>query len=548
MVRIKAVVILVILLIPLFSFSMESPKNLKQYWVDMYGEVKQDESEASKIAYSIFDRMVQVADKRANRLPQLLILKNYRKFLAQSLPDGTVVISKEIPEVLKQYNAGEQILALVIGHELAHLANDDFWELYAFNDTGDGFLKIDKAKQHKKELMADSYGILYMTLAGYDTSKLMEKDKLEAIMNVLGGQAKADSLYPTSELRTEYILNGVKPIINNIKLFKAGVRLYQIGMYQDAELVFSRFLKEFPSREVYSNLGMCRYMQAKAAVKDCEGYDEYYLATGFDTETLAENFRSGKKCEGLADFKKHLAKALEYLAKAYELDKRHLNLVLNYSSALILSGDYAKAVSVLESILKEDPDNSRALNNKLIAMYLLNQQNSVDMTDVVAAKLTELSDLPEAVYNLGIIKSKDYFKEFLILEINTEYANRARKMLGMKRVYYGMTKGKIELPVPLGKVDREKTAKALKGFITTEYDYNLFAKMNIHEKGDVTAFEVDGYIVYVTYQPENMVVDDIINKLGGSYVKEILNETTLYKWQGYIAEVRSDKISKIITY
>jgi Zn-dependent protease with chaperone function len=147
MVRIKTAAALIILLIPLISFSAESPKNLRQYWVDMYGEVQRNESDVSMKTFSIFDRMVAAADKRANRLPQLLILKNYRKLLARSLPDGTVVISKEIPELLSRYEYGDQVIALVIGHELAHLANDDFWELYAFNDTGDGFLKVDKERQ-----------------------------------------------------------------------------------------------------------------------------------------------------------------------------------------------------------------------------------------------------------------------------------------------------------------------------------------------------------------------------------------------------------------
>jgi len=83
---------------------------------------------------------------------------------------------------------GDSRLAFLIGHELAHLAKDDFWHGSAFaavssykdetqvrriltsqlEKTG-GSLDFVKTQ----ELQADSYGIIYMTMAGYDPKAII---------------------------------------------------------------------------------------------------------------------------------------------------------------------------------------------------------------------------------------------------------------------------------------------------------------------------------------------------------------------------------------
>ena len=56
--------------------------------------------------------------------------------LAAALPDGYIVLSKHAVEILyKNVSSivGDTRTAFVLGHELAHLANDDHWHLEFYN-------------------------------------------------------------------------------------------------------------------------------------------------------------------------------------------------------------------------------------------------------------------------------------------------------------------------------------------------------------------------------------------------------------------------------
>ncbi|NJL58572.1 MAG: M48 family metalloprotease, partial [Desulfobacteraceae bacterium] len=91
-------------------------------------------------AYRIFDRVASVADKRGIRIPRLRVLNSKGDPWAVSLPDGYVILSKKAVDMCYQgvsEEEGNARLAFVIGHELGHAADDDFWHWEAFITLSD---------------------------------------------------------------------------------------------------------------------------------------------------------------------------------------------------------------------------------------------------------------------------------------------------------------------------------------------------------------------------------------------------------------------------
>ncbi len=90
---------------------------------------------------------------------------------------------------------GDARLAFLLGHELAHLAKDDFsigprsWRSKNIQDGGPppaagGNAEANRRRDGRvrqairdivriKELQADSYGLIYMTVAGYDPAVIV---------------------------------------------------------------------------------------------------------------------------------------------------------------------------------------------------------------------------------------------------------------------------------------------------------------------------------------------------------------------------------------
>lgn len=85
----------------------------------------------------MFERVRAVADKNSKRLPRLVVVSSRADPWAIALPSGHVVLSKEAVAICHAQASlaeSEARLAFVLGHELAHLAHDDFWhqEVYGF--------------------------------------------------------------------------------------------------------------------------------------------------------------------------------------------------------------------------------------------------------------------------------------------------------------------------------------------------------------------------------------------------------------------------------
>lgn len=154
------------------------------FYIATYGEVRPEQDPRVATAHRVFERMRAMADKNSKRLPKLVVVDSRADPWAIALPTGHIVLSKQAVAICHQQVTpaeAEARLAFVLGHELAHLAHDDFWhhEVHSFLATHTDtrplaeFLGAHKATK-ERELEADDKGFIYAALAGYPVERLLK--------------------------------------------------------------------------------------------------------------------------------------------------------------------------------------------------------------------------------------------------------------------------------------------------------------------------------------------------------------------------------------
>ncbi len=232
-----------------------------------------------------------------------------------------------------------------------------------------------------KELQADQYGIIYATLAGYNSDEIIYKDKnffLEWAKKETPSSNLPDSLVLLSRKRVTAVSMRLKEVYERIALFQLGVINYHIGRYDDALALLKRFASYFPGREVYSNIGTIYLRMAydKFLLSRNPETFQFVLSFGVDIKSRAEtiNVARGFPKGIYLEYKKLLNIAVDNLKKATELDPFYQEAKNSLGCAYIIEKKYYDAVSILEETLKSAPVKSDVHNNLAVAYILLGQE------------------------------------------------------------------------------------------------------------------------------------------------------------------------------
>ena len=484
-------------------------KENADYWLNVYGTLTEEDYPLAGRVQSIFSNVLQAADKRGDRFPKLLIIKGDCDPWSLALKDGTIVISEKAINICYHDTSlknGDARIAFFIGHELAHLAKDDFWHADIFRvvkqfgktpraveqilDLLKKTTNIDKNEYVRemiktKELQADSYGILYASLAGYNPNLLFTEQEhlfFKQWVNQISKQAIFDSKHCDSKQRETILKANIESVINQIPFFDFGVRLFQLGKYKDALDFLLEFRKVFPCREVFNNIGLIYYQLAidsLASIKPEKVY-QFKLSTILDTETRAKKYsvkRSPQK-----DFQMNIKHALRYFKSACEKDLLYIPSRINLSSVYIMMQKYSKAMAELDDVLQIEPGHIYALNNRAVAMFLLGPSIQIDMFkqsgDVFKKLIKKNPEYSAPYYNLARIHTDDrkrnavdIWSKFLRIEKQGAYANEAQKMIkqfsGKSQIpgtsIVSLKKHFNKSPIPLGKLN-DKTIEELQKY------------------------------------------------------------------------------------
>ncbi len=294
-------------------------------------------------AHAVFERVRAAAAIQGRRLPRLKILDARTDPWALSLPDGYILLSSGAVDICYRDAddaLGDARLAFVLGHELAHLAKDDFWHGEVYHAlAGDPGAKASldllaetsdanperHAETRLKEAQADDRGFVYAAVAGYPVQRLVgstdaRKDFFEYWVEQT--QVLADPAHPAPADRAALLRNRLARMLGDIELWRFGVRLLHAGRLDDARHFLEAFQAAFPSREVFGNLGVLYLRKALERLPVHQAY-RYWLPLVLDLDTRAEGLK-GATTRGNAELDSQtlalLESAAEYLDRAVELD------------------------------------------------------------------------------------------------------------------------------------------------------------------------------------------------------------------------------------
>ena len=536
--------------------SADTPKAYKNWWIREYTEVDSKNEPLVARAKKVFSRVYAAADKKGNRLPELIVVNQKGDPWAISIKDGSIIVSRGAIELCYRgvsNDKGDSRVAFVLGHELAHQSKDDFWHAAAFDalsqsverkaaeklgksnsdklllvyvvrnskdaelnkfvnkcfakdipedaymteqqelislllDTSDAFIsyfdfsesakkcklsdkeinslkkqimEVEKNQKEKiqrvsreKELQADQYGLIYMTMAGYDPKTVIDRNTNffeEWTTQITGTAAYKDDNHPSPKERAEFLRVELEPVVRVLDYFSFGVRLYQLERYQDAISFFEAFKNKFPGREVFSNIGLSYYQMAVRGLLGCNETLalQFKLSTILDEETLAQRLRTrggdDESCRSDDNFRRYMTEAIKYLTKSTEIDPNYVPAKVNLSSALIVEREFLQAAGVAEGALRLQSDSAEALNNKAVAFYLFGDKEKMNCTaDKAIGILNEITvrdpSFSNAFYNLAAIQSasgkteaaREFWKAFLVKEPGGSYGRFAKIRLGIK--------------------------------------------------------------------------------------------------------------------
>ena len=536
-------------------------------FVANYGVVTAKQNPRVAAAEEIFGRVLAVTDTSGRKNPRLLVTDERRNIRVEAIKDGAVVLSiKAVDLCFKSASdeAARSRLAFLVAHELGHQANNHFWHqdayqnINAFAGTPEG--KAIKAAMEKgsdvkdngdvaklKEFQADADGVIFMAMAGYDPQQVMADDGSNFfewwVMQTNNGHPEdpSDTLHPRARERATAIRAQLAPVIEFLEYYRLGVRQMQIGGYEDAITLFERFREKFPSREVLNNIGLAHYQIALEKLGGCDKslLLGYRLATALDTVSLAEGMASKgisrgtrqdtSTCFNDEGYKAEIKEAVRFLEMAKDRDPEYLPARINLSSALIMAGDYPRALSVANEVVKPDADATpvKALAplyvNRGVALFLFGRSSNMAGNDTALASLnTALTlepDNADALYNKVAIFSerkldasaKEACRDFLKVELAGVFADAVRKIVGIAGEPVSKAKQvapPFAIPVRLGRIaDKSATARQLAGMTKRELPVGSASGANgmlewlSYKGGGITVYVLDNVVQIVEAEP-----------------------------------------------
>lgn len=536
------------------------PRNHVQFYLNNYDWIDPASHPQVARAHAVFEQVRRVADRKGKYEPQLRVINHSGDPWAIALPDGYIVLTRKTVEIAYQDSSlaeGDARIAFVLGHELAHLAKDDFWHREVYQalagmpggeslrtllkrnaDVSDAAIETQLAAARQKEWQADDWGFLYASVAGYPTSTLLgtpatgKPNFFDYWMQQT--QTQVDEAHPTSQERATGLRARLQSVQDKLEFFYTGVQLMHFGRYEDAVYFLQEFQRSFPAREVLGNLGLS-YLQLARKAMAPDTAERYCLPTLLDIETRATGlvFKGGSAdADPLLSPKarEFLNQAVAHLQRAVEADHAYLPARLNLATAYFYLDEIHKARAVIEEARPLAPDWEEVDN--LRALILYRDGLSTDMWPYALKVLEDLAARPKAspcvTYNLAqVLEERGRANKAQVLWTNLaartdELSPHQRSVACRRAADQGACQtAAIEekpaaqatvpwrLPVPIGFDLRNQSGSAEKyfaGWKPAPFDWEQRG-MNGHLYKSPTggvALDLDGYVEMVTLRGSDL--------------------------------------------
>ena len=416
------------------------------YWRTHYQELLPQADPQAARAHEIFAQILQVAGTPRGVVPRLLVLKEdpWGIPLPVALQDGWIVASKGVLDFCYRVpRLGDDRLAFVLGHELAHLVQDHFWHLKFFQalqassaqgrpQSAPPSLPLENL-QHQ-ELQADTNGMIYAAMAGFHPQAIVTRDHavnffqewIESREPNRIGRRPDTASHPTSQRRAEALTAALQRVVSQTVAFQIGLWLTYAGDYEQAIQAFESFLEFFPSREVYHNLGLSHHqlaLQAYQVWRPDAPILPFHLPLILDPVTRASQIylsaraqRGGAQDAPQEVFHQHLEKAIEQYRQAMEQNHGYLPSAINLANTLIVRGvqskgrglfnaDFVEAQAILMRAHEAHPNNAQLLNILGVALFYAERVSEAKTLFAQARTLAPADAAP--LFNLKYLAERD---------------------------------------------------------------------------------------------------------------------------------------------
>jgi len=559
------------IVLPINTLAILEPEDRAQYYIDQYGSADENDERVQRVS-QVFGRVQQVADKRAHRLPELLVIKQSRKKdepLAIALADGTIVLSQRAIEFFYHNvspEMGDTRAAFVLGHELAHLAKDDFWHRQFFSLAKNSpklnkmLSRFKEANGIENETQADDRGFIYAAMAGYPVDKLVAEGPLQsAFWKYWEQQAVRMVLdsHPSPTDRAEALRLRLQDLLTQLPYFQFGVRLAHFNRCDDAVYFFEEFARAFPSHRVYNNLGLCKLQQAQLELGK-RAYS-YWLPSVLDVSSELEDERPSRSRGGeLSTLARNLLnRAKEYFELALDKDPSYLPAMLNLVTTTHYLGEIYDARAQIEKARQLAPNDIEIQGWRAVIMFEEGKGSLTDMwPDVVdfLEKLAQQPAPPSVLYNMAQLLEQrgrtgaDEFWQRLAQRADLPRAIRDRvceKTTCPPPQPNQTAKAHWELPVKLG--DRTKRHDTLHQWqqISSKRLYDIREEVYQHPNQSAEVLGLNRRIeMVVLKQLEHLSVKNLPAYCGQPLRRRVVNGTLL-SCEHWAALVADEKVKEV---
>lgn len=350
----------------------------------------------------VFDNLVN-AYGNAKASPKLIILPNAQKERVVAAYSSAGQLSIKVDEQLidiciELKTDSLNALATIISHELAHYYNDDtFCSDYAFATKNKLLVNAGKESKIEKETKADRDGLFYAMIAGYKPLQ-----SFETVLNSIYKTYKLPAIlpgYPSLSERIKMINYQTEEVKDLQAVYDAGLTLLYLNELPEAADCFSYLSMYFPSREVYNNLGVAKFLEAVQNNTN----DTLNIIYPIDIDPVSRLYVNNARGAGSEskDYKVLLKEAKRYFEKAQTLDPNYFKSYINLACANTALHNYDMALGNLNEA-EELKNKNDILLTHLRAIIEVKQDKIKDAL-LLFEKIMKQDSL--AAYNYKLVKT-----------------------------------------------------------------------------------------------------------------------------------------------
>ncbi len=400
-------------------------------------------------AHQVFSQLLRAWDG-SRVAPALSVVKSEAGPWAASLADGNILLSRS--SILTCFQFGEQrgihLLAFILGHELAHQRADDLWHHKFFRLAGSQAPQVRQQMLlglnfnvqqlndlERREAQADHDGLIYMATVGFDPFKVLEGKDFFTVWVESTWQGTCDSAANGVVIDKEACAQAkarafrsqahLKDIARQSVLFELGLQAFIAADYQKAKLFFEVFGRDFPGREIHTNLGLTEMAQALYFRQQILQRNANALGVDFMFPLMLESglsFQQGAASRGItprpsAAIKKlqtqmltHLDKAADYFDKALKINPDHALTYLLSTLTYLASGNTFMARGVLQGkyLTRFESDRSVDLLRAMISATEKDYVKSQAQFENLLQRLAQPSQVA-TVFPMNLLIFSTYF-------------------------------------------------------------------------------------------------------------------------------------------